>query len=407
MISFHTNPFAPLGGKQTGGMNVYIRELSRSLAHRGHSIDIFIRSADQTSSSIEIETDIRLIKIPLKKIKSGSVNQIDKEISSFSRKVIKFSKDNKRKYAIVHAHYWTSGMAAIELSNEWKIPSILMMHTLGLMKERLQLISKNEANIRIRSERRAIAHSDQLIAATIAEEAELQWLYEVAKEKITVISPGVDLGLFKATAMASARRNINMPLQEKFLLFVGRIDAIKGLETLLSALNIIHKSEAIPNLQLNIIGGHTDKNGKFSNPEINRLIQLAKKLKINSHINFLGSKTQEELPTYYNAADIVILPSHYESFGLVALEAMACARPVLATRVGGLAYLIKHNESGLLSPPGDSESMANNILQLLEDEDLAIQLGANGLLIAQTKSWHSIAGQIESTYHEMIHDPIL
>lgn len=402
MISYHTNPFAALGGKQTGGMNVYVRQLSRSLARLGHSIDVFIGSNNKNIEIVEIEACVQLLKIPVKQLNTSFLATSEKAIFHFSSEVIKYSKSNLPAYDLVHAHYWLSGIAAIELSRKWGIPSLLMMHTLGLMKERLQLISKNDARIRIRGERKAIAHVNKIIAATIAEQAELQWLYEVAKEKIIVLSPGVDLALFKPIQMEVARKRINMPLNEKLLLFVGRIDAIKGLETLFSALKMLQETGSLSQLRLNIIGGEKDHDGHFSNSEINRLFRLAKKLNISDHIHFLGSKEQEELPAYYNAADIVILPSHYESFGLVALEAMACARPVLATRVGGLAHLVKHNESGLLSPPNDPEAMAENILALLNDEAWANQLGARGLLMAQTKSWEAIARQIEKVYEGLL-----
>lgn len=401
MISFHTNPFAKLGGKQSGGLNVYVRELSRSLAKRGHSIDIFTCSGDGASRVQQLDSAIRLISLAAGPTDTGTVRDYEQEVYRFSQAIIQMASNDELSYGIIHAHYWLSGLVAMQLKNAWGVPSVLMMHTLGLMKERLNLLTQQEAGIRILGERKALAHADKIIAATPAEEAELQWLYEVATSKIAVISPGVDLAVFKPIEQALSRHKLNIAPSERLLLFVGRIDAVKGLETLFAALKLIKDQRYPEKIRLNIIGGEKGPDGEFTNPEINRLIAVAEQMGINDLVHFLGSKKQSELPSYYSAADIVILPSHYESFGLVALEAMACARPVLATRVGGLAHLIEHLVTGLLSAPNAPAEMAEHIVALLNDSQMAQQLGKNALLHAQSKSWDATAKEIEQIYENL------
>ncbi len=404
MISYHTNPFAALGGKQTGGMNVYIRELSKSLAALGHTIDIFTRASENLSEILEIEKGIRLIPIEAGPSETQNNVQLIEHISTFGQGILAYAQKESLSYDIAHAHYWMSGIAAISLKKAWSIPCIMMMHTLGLMKERVNALSEEEANQRIRGERLAIANADKIISSTPAEEFELQWLYEVKSPNIEVISPGVDHTLFRKMDRLAAREKHALRKEENILLFVGRIDVLKGLDTLLRAIQIIMQDSEAKFLdpKLLVVGGALIKSGQNDEAELDRMIERSKELSIKDQITFTGQKKQVELPEYYNLADIVILPSHYESFGLVALEAMACGQALIASRVGGLVHLVEEGQTGILSPAGDAQSLSDNIIDLLNDEKKRTRLGKNAQSFAKKYSWEKNANRTQEIYFELI-----
>ena len=404
MLSYHSSPLARLGGKMAGGMNVYVRELSKALGARGHHVDIFTRAsgADVDEGATEIAPNVRLVRV-----EAGPKTDVEKTalpafIGEFANRVGDWAAANQRSYDLVHAHYWMSGLAGIELKDRWGVPMALMMHTLGLVKERVDALPAEEADLRIRGERRALAAADMVVAATLAEQAELQWLYEVQTPNVRVIPPGVDLELFQLIPKGEARKSVGVAAEDKLLLFVGRLEAAKGLETLIRALRILKDAQSgnRPPARLRIIGGDGVSDAA-SSQELARLQALVEKLGLSEQVEFLGSRKQAELPRHYAAADLVVLPSHHESFGMVALEAMACGAAVIASKVGGLAHLIRDGENGFLVPDGDPDALAQRIAALLQDEALREKAGAAAQRFAGDYAWPEIAAQIEALYFSL------
>lgn len=407
MLSVHTCPLATLGGKKTGGMNVYVRELSKELSKCGIWVDVFTRSEDACVphvNDIALGEQARVIHVPAGPEMPLSTKEIYPYLSEFVNNVQAFVAEHQLGYDLIHSHYWLSGLVAQELSTSWNVPFIQMFHTLGHMKNRIaQDDSEREPELRIRSESQIMRVASRLIAATPAERVQLMWLYGADMRKIRIIPPGVNLQNFHPIPKAEARQAIGIPEASQMLLFVGRIEPLKGIDTLMHAIALLreHMEHCLKRLCLTIIGGEPD-NEEATDAEMNRLKALRDELDLGELVTFLGARSQDTLPYYYSAAEAVIVPSYYESFGMVALEAMACGTPVIASEVGGLAYLIQDGITGFHVPDRDPEELAGKICLLLENEDLHREMSAAAVKHAQQYSWPRIASQIEKVYLELI-----
>ena len=254
MLSYHTSPLAALGGKHSGGMNVYVRELGAQLAKRGHQVDVFTRGNDFMEQ--QIGGGARLISLPAGTRQEIEKSKLPAHIPEFTEQVINLA--NHERYDLIHAHYWMSGLVGLELKANWGVPMVMMFHTLGLVKNRIAVLGELESDERIRGERRVLAGADLVVAATPAERADLQWLYELPSAKAAVIPPGVDLEQFKPMDKAAARKTLGLPGEEYLILFVGRIEALKGIDTLIRAVHLMASSGSAP-FYVQIIGGDVEE----------------------------------------------------------------------------------------------------------------------------------------------------
>lgn len=411
MLSYHTCPLATLGGKDTGGMNVYVRDLTRELGRRGLHVDVFTRSQDEHQPHVKEDLGYgnRVIHVP-----AGIEVPLPKEtlyahVPEFVGGVRAFARAEGLPYDLIHSHYWLSGVAARSLRTAWGVPFIQMFHTLGHMKNRVaQSPRERESDLRIRVETELLGDADQVIAATPAELAQLQWLYRADVSRVTVIPPGVDLQTFYPRSAADAKVRLGLPASRKLLLFVGRIEPLKGIETLFQAvarlrdLGVCECAE----LCLAIVGGNPSDNGRSGNDELARLMAVRDDLGLAEMVTFLGARDQDALPDYYAAAEAVIMPSHYESFGMVALESMACGTPVIASEVGGLAFLVKDGETGFHVPDRDPELLADRICQIITDPLLRAELGEQAAAYARGYAWPIIAEKIVGVYEALLKPPI-
>ncbi|MBX3049181.1 MAG: glycosyltransferase [Anaerolineales bacterium] len=400
MLSYHTSPLAVLGGKHSGGMNVYVRELSTHLAALGHEVDVFTRGSRFEEQRFAPRA--RLLSLPAGPASEVEKNRLADYIPEFAENLLAFAGEQDRRYDVIHAHYWMSGLVGAQLKAAWGVPMALMFHTLGLVKNRITALGERESDARIRGERRALAAADQVVAATPAEQAELQWLYEVRSAQIGVIPPGVDLQHFQPMDKAAARRRLSAAQDEALLLFVGRIEALKGIDTLIRAAHLLAaEGPACTYFRVWIVGGDVEEDLELMGSEMSRLRSLARELGVQDQIEFLGSRSQEDLPSYYAAADVVVMPSYSESFGMVALEAMACGRPVVASRVGGLAYLVHDGITGFHVREGHSMELASRLAELLNEPPLLARLGQAARREAEDYSWQAMAQRIEELYRRM------
>lgn len=405
MLSYHTSPLAALGGKHTGGMNVYVRELSRRLAQLGHQVDVFTRAESEDGPTIQaIEPGARLVSLVAGPPQPLEKERLPEHIPAFADAVLDFAHAEGADYDLIHAHYWMSGLAGVPLKSAWGVPLVFMFHTLGLMKTRIEQLGLQESEKRIRGERQVLRAADVVVAATPAERAQLQWLYEVRTPQITVVPPGVDLERFQPIPQAQARATLGSPERDKLVLYVGRIEPLKGVDMLIQATDYLLKNGVIPAEQfnVNIVGGEANLSAAEQDEDLRRLQDLADRVGLTHKVHFLGSKPQEQLPVYYSAADVVVVPSYYESFGMVALEAMACARPVIASRVGGLTYLVQDGVTGYHVPEGSPLALAERLEALLLDGKLRRALGENGRKVAQGYSWERVAGEIATLYDKLV-----
>jgi D-inositol-3-phosphate glycosyltransferase len=407
MLSYHTCPLAILGGKNTGGMNVYVRELTRFLGREGVRVDVFTRSQDEHVPSVSHDLGYfnRVVHIPAGPEVFLPNAHIWQYTDEFAQQVIDFSKKKGITYDLIHAHYWMSGMAGAILRNAWEVPMLQMFHTLGLMKQQIaRTPEEHEGDYRIDGERKVMAAADRIVAATEAERTQLETLYGVNPLKVTIIPPGVDTHHFYPIPKDEAKEAIGISASDRMALFVGRIEPLKGLDTLIRAMAIVRKtckSFRCPHY-LVIIGGDPSEDREQMSAEMARLQNLCQALGLDEMILFLGKRGQMTLPYYYAAAEVVVMPSHYESFGMVALEAMACGTPVIASRVGGLAHLIQDGETGYFVPAQDPAILAEKLRLLFIDNELREQLGSQAAAYARDFGWELITSQMAKVYQDLV-----
>lgn len=410
MISYHTCPLATLGGKDTGGMNVYVAESTRFLGKAGIHVDVFTRSQDEHVPHVlhNLGHGNRVVHIPAGPEIPLPKKELASYLPDFVQGILNFTRAKGIRYDLIHSHYWMSGIAAEKLKAEWNTPIIHMFHTLVLMKNRVARSPEEvEGNYRLEGEQRILQTADRIIAATLAEQSQLEFLYGANSKKLRVIPPGVDLSRFYPIPRDEAREFIGVPVKNRMILFVGRIEPLKGLETLIRAVAWMQEASELlccPH-SLVIVGGDPEESELSVNAEMARLQNLVKSLGVRDFVLFLGKRDQESLPYYYSAADVVVVPSHYESFGMVALEAMACGTPVVASQVGGLAFLVQDGITGFVIPDGEPEILGNRLKEIILNADLRDRLGQQAHLLAQSYSWERIAGEIRSVYLEVLNPP--
>ena len=406
MISVHTCPLATLGGKESGGMNVYVRDLTRELGRAGIGVDVFTRSQDEHQPHIkhDLGNGNRVFHIPAGAERPLPKTELFECVSEFVGGARLAAALLEERYDLIHSHYWLSGLVARELRNWWGVPMVHMAHTLGAVKNRVaQSAQEHEPALRLEHEAMLPGWADKLVVSTESERAEVELISNTDNGHIAVIPPGVDLSVFHPYPQERARRELAIPADDKMLLFVGRIEPLKGIDTLLSALQLLQQSGDMPaHLCVSVIGGDPAKPLETRHAELDKLMMLCKELGLSDMVTFLGRRAQETLHYYYASSDIVVMPSHYESFGMVALEAMACGTPVIASDVGGLAELVQDGETGFLVPGRDPAAMAECLRCLLSDQELLARLGRQAANYAERYDWKGITRQIMDLYESTL-----
>lgn len=405
MLSVHTCPLATLGGKETGGMNVYVRELARELGRRGLAVDVFTRAQDPAIPRIShrLGNRVRVIHLPAGPQQPYNKNKIFDHLDEFVTGILGFAHAEGIRYDVLNSHYWLSGLAAERLRHAWGTPIVHMFHTLARLKNQVaQSPAELEPEQRAICEGEIMRFADRIIAATTLEREQMQQLYAADPANIAIVPPGVDLDLFRPVPCEEARASLGLPPDHHMILFVGRIQPIKGIDNLIRAMaQVIERRPALrDNVVLSIIGGAGDPT---TDTELARLQALRESLGMGDLVMFHGSRDQDTLVNYYNAASVVVVPSYYESFGMVALEAMACGTPVIASDVGGLSLNIADGFNGYLVPQGDVDELAYKLGLLLDHDELRRQLGQQAGQWAQRFSWQTIADETLAIYAEAMH----
>ncbi len=406
MISVHTSPFARLGGRDTGGMNVYVRDLSRNLADRGVKVDIFTRRTDrQTPAIAEVHGGVRLINV-----EAGPPEPVDKDalfcsLPDFASEMAYLAQREGTTYDVIHGHYWLSGWAGKLLQNYWNAPLVMMFHTLAHLKNEVAGNGTRETMLRLQVESRLMDIADTIITANPDEQAELIARLGPNANRISLVPPGIDLTLFQPGDSAAARRALDLPTGP-LVLFVGRIDPVKGIDTLFEGFHhLLHSHNwAGQPPRLVFVGGliRIDGTGSTMDADLQRLARRAEELGLADSVLFRGSQPRQLLPLYYNAVDVCAVPSRYESFGLVAVEAMACGTPIVASSVGGLRFSIEDGVSGLLVPHSDPAALSDALHRVLADHGLRSRMQVGARQAAVRYSWQTITSAMLRVYERVV-----
>ncbi len=392
MLSVHTSPLdMPGRTRDAGGMNVYIQQLARELGQSHINIDIFTRRANEfTPRIVQLSPRVRVIHVDAGPAQAIHKDELYNYLPAFAQHIDDFRLSAGTHYDVLHSHYWLSGVAAMQLAQRWHVPHITMFHTLAHLKQ-LANPGAHELPLRLEMERRLIKQVDRIIAATSEERAQIIRHCGATSGQVQVIPCGVDLRRFTPYERKRAREQLGWKQDSPVLLFAGRLNPFKGPDLLLRAADMMREKA-----QVVIVGGK-----KTDDLEIQQLRQLAADLRIAKRVHFLGARPQQELPMLYSAADITVIPSYHESFGLAAVESLACGTPVVATRAGGLTTIIKNGETGYLVPrsPG---FFAERLDALLQQPELLEKMRQAARPSALQYSWKRVAELVRETYENVI-----
>ncbi|NJL06049.1 MAG: glycosyltransferase family 1 protein [Chloroflexaceae bacterium] len=408
MLAIHSSPLAQIGGKEAGGMNVYVRELATQLGARGQSVDIFTRYQDSTlPPSLPLGPNVRLIHLTAGAVGPYDKNRILDHLPALLTQLNATQAANPAPYRLIHSHYWVSGAVALALREQWRVPVVQMFHTLGALKNRVaRSPAETETLRRIEIEQMLMQHADVIVAATALDAEQMHSHYHPSAP-IQIIPPGVNLAHFTPMPQAAARQQLGLPLDQRILVCVGRMEPLKGMDNLIRALALLHTQHPAwrESLRVILIGGDNEHQSAGWNPEQHRLHALRHSIGAADAVLFAGAQPHPALPAWYAAADALVVPSHYESFGMVVLEGMACGVPVIASNVGGMRFSIEPEQSGILVPPDDSPALAQALHRLLTTPALQARLRQGGIARAAQYSWSRITDQIEQLYRQVLLTP--
>jgi D-inositol-3-phosphate glycosyltransferase len=390
VISMHTSPLAQPGVGDGGGMNVYVRELVSALAHAGLDCTTYTRAWQEgLPEVVNVEPNHRVVHIP-----AGSFELPKNELLS----VVDEFTENVRAHIVasggvdvLHANYWLSGLSAHQLKHELDLPLVTTFHTLARVKAQG---GDFESDIREKSESDIIGCADAICVSCTEEERQFIDLYGNPPGTLEIVAPGVEHAFFAPGEKRGARHALGIAFDVPVLLFVGRIQPLKGLDVAVQALAQLQAKNA----QLIVVGGASGSDG---NDELEKVMQLARGLGVHNNIRFVEPQAHHMLSTYYRAADVVVVPSRSESFGLVALEAAACGIPVVASAVGGLLTIIDNGETGYLVPHRDPALFAEHIDELLAHPTMAHAMGAKAAAKARDYTWSFAAARLRRVYADV------
>jgi D-inositol-3-phosphate glycosyltransferase len=369
-------------------MNVYVKQLAHSLGKLGIQVDIFTRChAGCDAAIVPVSPTVRVVHLPGGPV-DAPLESLVQRLPEFQEALEAFQQNHGLTYQLVHSHYWLSGLAGLATARQRGLPHAMTFHTMGLIKMQSRAGEAEPAE-RQKAERDLIASSQQIVAFSPHERDAMVRLYGADAHRIMLAPCGVDLSLFQPLDQKHARERLGLN-GEKVFLYVGRVEPLKGLELLL---HTAAQLEICDEVRVLVVGSET--NGGY---EVARLKNMAKTLKVEEVFDFVGQVDQKDLPLYYNAADVCVVPSFYESFGLVALESMACGTPVVATRVGGLPTLVHHGHTGYLKPWRCPEAFANSVEMIISSERLQETLGIAARRRAELMGWANVATMISEEY---------
>ena len=399
LLSIHTSPLDQPGTGDAGGMNVYIVETAKRLAQSGIEIDIFTRATtSHLAPTVDLVPGVKVVHITAGPFEGLLKNDLPGQLCAVTAGVLRTEASNAEGYYdLIHSHYWLSGQVGWLASERWRVPLVHTMHTMGKVKN-LELAAgdKAEPEMRLIGEQQVVDVAQRLVANTELEAQELTKFYQADPRKIDVVNPGVDLELFSPGSQTKARKKLGIPLDASMLLFVGRIQPLKAPDILMrAAAELISMRPELRSSLLVVICGGVSGTGA-DHPEALR--DLASDLGLLDLIRFEPPSSREELVTWYRAADLTVVPSYSESFGLVAIESQACGTPVVASAVGGLKTTVADGVSGRLIQGHNPIAFSHVLNHLLMNPTLRAELSAGSRMHAAAFGWENTTSGLINSY---------
>ncbi|WP_254175012.1 glycosyltransferase [Planktothrix pseudagardhii] len=403
LISIHGDPDITIGQEEAGGQNVYVRQVGEALAALGWPVDMFTRRSHPDQPLIVQHRPncrtIRLIAGPEEFIPR---DQGFPYLLEFVEKFQKYQAETGIQYELIHTNYWLSGWVGLELKKHQLLRQVHTYHSLGIVKYQAVSDIPKIAHTRLNVDKICLETAERIVATSPQEQ---QFLRELVSEigNINIIPCGTNIDQLGQVSKADAREKLGFDPQGKLVFYIGRFDPRKGIETLIRA---IANSKFRYDPQLKLIIGGGSRPGCSDGLERHRLEKIVDELGLNDITQFTGRILDEELPLYYRAADVCVVPSHYEPFGLVAIESMASYTPVVASNVGGLKFTVIPEVTGLLCPPKDEMAFTEAIDRILSNPNWSKQLGEAGRKEVETQfSWQGVALKLSDLYTQILSEP--
>jgi glycosyltransferase involved in cell wall biosynthesis len=405
LVSDHASPLASPGSIDCGGQNVYVAHLARELALSGHLVDIFTRrDSIGQKQLVQLADNTRVVHVP-----AGPAYHVPKEqmlpyMQAFSRFVTRFARRQPALYDIVHANFFMSGMVAQHLKQVLGIPFVITFHALGQVRRLAQGAADSFPPARVRIEGMLMRHADRIIAECPQDRLDMEDLYGAPPSRITVAPCGFDPEELWPVPMDEARAHLGLPTGKFLVLQLGRMVPRKGVDTVIQGVAMLRARHGV-DAGLLVVGGDIGHPHGRDSAEMARLRSLAAQLGIGEHVHFAGQQPRTELRYYYGAANAFVTTPWYEPFGITPVEAMACARPVIGSEVGGIKSTVVDGTTGFLIPSRDPQAVADRLATLHHNPELASAMGEHGLRRAyQHYTWRIVAQQAAAIYSAVIQE---
>lgn len=405
LISYHTCPLASEEGKETGGMNVYVLELAKALGEAGWHVDIFTRKQDPSNAAtVSIAPSVTLYHVEAGPAANLTKLEMRDHISTFAGHVWQIWQTQQKNYFVVHAHYYLSGLIAQELQHRSRqqstqLPLVITYHTMALLKNLVaRSESEREDSVRLEAEFQLAQHAQAIITPSEVESDYVATLLGAHPDRVHVVPPGVNLNTFRPIDQQLAKQQIGADPATNMILFAGRIEPLKGLDSLLYAIKILKQRRPKLPLCLCIVGGDISQPNEAWSTELKRINDLKHLLGLHTEVRFVGQQPQTQLPYYYNAAEVVVMPSHYESFGMVAAEAMACGAPVLMTNVMGISERIDETHRQLITTAQHPLLLADQIEAVITNRDARHTLSQSLRESVIDLDWQQVVQRVIAVY---------
>jgi D-inositol-3-phosphate glycosyltransferase len=405
MISEHASPLAALGGVDSGGQNVYVAQVAKELGERGHAVTVFTRRDDTALPSESLcAPNVRLVYVT-----AGPPCAIPKErllqyMPEFTQRVLDWLQTRRRSFDVVHAHFFMSGQVAADLQRRSGIPYVVTFHALGRVRRKHQGTADKFPDERFEIEGRVAAEARLIVAECPQDRDDLTGLYGAPAERIRVVPCGFSPEELGPMNCSEARSALGLGQDEQVILQLGRMVPRKGVDTVIEALARLVHGYRIP-ARLLVVGGESDAPDPVATPELGRLMALAEREGVASHVRFEGRRDRAALRHYYAAADVFVSTPWYEPFGITPVEAMACGLPVVGAAVGGIKSTVVDGETGFLVPPRDPAAVAERLATLLRDPDLRRRMSKMALARSTEFTWERVTSRLEDVYREAIAAP--